>query len=149
MEAAACLSLWPFTCFSWCLVLLSWLLIAKQNNPRFPEVRFQLSASLPKHSALSPTSGEHTKSYSWACTTEETSAFNCQVPHLLPVSGSGSLVLALVTFACLFSGVLGTPGRLDRGVMKGNRLSLPILFSLLWMFSFFYRYYHLFLEEEE
>lgn len=63
--------------------------------------------------------------------TEETSAFNCQVPHLLPVGGSGSLVLALVTFACLFSGVLGTPGRLDRGVMKGNLLPLPILFSLL------------------
>lgn len=62
--------------------------------------------------------------------TAETSTFQGQVPSPCLWWLQGPLLI-LVTFACLFSGVLGTLGKRDRGVMKGNRLPVPILFSLL------------------
>lgn len=63
--------------------------------------------------------------------------------------GSRDLLLALVTFACLFSGVLDTLGKRDRGVMQGNHLPVPLLFALLWTLSFPFGCYHLFLKEQQ
>lgn len=146
MDDAACLSLWPFTCsFLWHLVLISRLLITKQNNPRFPDVYFQLPAfsdssgpHLPECSVLSPQVGAHVRLQLSVHNPLPCGDCNCGDQHL---PAPGPIPLSMVAPGTssrigdirlqLFSGVLGTLGKQDRGVMKGNRLPVPILFSLL------------------